>query len=173
MSLIWLYSILLIFSIDLLEFIIVGDPYVHSRLSIVVVMITMCFLITLCIRYFDLNHLKDPHFYRGMFGLAFTIVLLVLILITRMWASSHEKALAKTTLNSNSNPNNKKNMGENMTRLYMRLYQIVLLMLGSVQIYENARAHMARIFTNMAYVLWLGACALQVFYLSTLPTTRK
>lgn len=163
MSLIWLYSILLIFCIDLLEFVVDGDPYVHSRLSIVAVSITLCFLIMLCLRYFDLNHLKEPHFYRGMFGLAFTLILLIVILVSRVWVSSRQSAYSSVT--------NNKNDTRRMSRIYMLLYQIVLLMFGSVQIYENTRANMARIFTNLAYVLWISACALQTFYLSTLPSS--
>lgn len=158
---VWLYSIFLIFSIDLLEVIVATDPYVHSRLSTVAVCITLCFLIMLCLRYVDLNHFKDPHFYRAMFGLATTIVLLVLILITRVWDANNKSSLSTNTTKQASTP------------FYMYLYHMVLLIFGWVQLFDNAQVSIARVLTNMAYVLWLSACALQAFYLSTLPQSNK
>lgn len=161
-------SISLFYSIDLLEYVLVGDPYIHSRLSIGITCVCLCFLILICLRYIEQNQQKDPQFYRNMMGIAITVVLLLFIVIVRTWSESRRTALRKLVENKNIEKN-----GRQLFTGYLLFYQIVYLLFGSIQIYENTKSSIYRVFTNLAYVFWLGAALLQTFYLSILPQSPK
>lgn len=162
LSLLWLYSILLIYCIDMLEFIVVGDAYVHSKFSIIVVCLSLCLIVSLCLRYIDLNKRNDPQFYRNMIGLCFTLCFFAIIVFTRVWLSRWYR------------PKNARDSDRGVRdSTYYFLYQIVLLMFSTVQLYENVKANFARVLTNSAYVIWISAAMLQSFYLSILPQSPR
>lgn len=165
LSLIWLLSIVLIFSIDILEFIVVGDPYIYSKLTIGLICASACLLITICLRHLELNRFSDPQFYRNIITIAFVGALFILIVISRMWSNRN--------MNKLSNIDKQSKKVYRALNLHQVLYYLVLLMFASVQIYENVKFNIFRCFTNSTYVFWLCGAFLQTFYASILPMSPK
>lgn len=124
-SFLWLCSIALMFSIDLLEFILNGDPNLYSMaiIATIIVCILFCFI---TIASYMRNYSIEGSAYRNGLTIFFSISIFIIVFLGRLWSKSR---LQKFPNIDQQSPNS-----YHMLNTHFFLFYFVYVLFASVQV---------------------------------------
>lgn len=126
-SILWLCSIALMTSIDLIEFILVGDQRVFS----IFIVIFICVYFIACIfaiGFYMRNYANDGTHYQNALAILFSACVFLIILFARIW--SHKTLLKYSVKSKETTP-----FAFYVLNTYFFLYYFVYVLFGTVQVF--------------------------------------
>jgi len=124
-SFLWLCSILLIASIDLLEFVIEDNNQIYSILIVMLICVYFVMGLTAMLKYMRYYSINGASYQNGM-TIIFSICIFSLILFARIWT--------KNTLSKYPNINQSSPATFYLSNTYFFLYYFVYSLFGTVQV---------------------------------------
>lgn len=159
-SLLWLCSIFLVFSIDIIEFLLINDGNLYS-VSICVLQIIYLITLGLTIISYFRNYTIDGRFVRNLMTIMFTIIVFVVTFIGRYLSMKNLKEYPDLDQISP--------ISFHIINTHFFLYFFIYVVFAIVQVYQNLKNKFARCLTNLSYAAWVLGSFMFSFYSEVLP----
>lgn len=159
-SLLWLASIALVFSIDLIEFFLIHDGNLYSAGIAFFQLITLFTCLLSMIQYFR-HYSSDGSLVRNIMIVCFMVTTFLITFIGRI--------LSKKSMSNYPNIDQVSPISFHIINTHFFLYYFIYMVFAIVQVYQNLRNKFARCLTNLSYAAWVLGAFMVSFYSEVLP----